>query len=383
MSDAELNAPIWVARPAELRRMVKDLVHQPIIAVDTESNSLFAYREQVCLVQISTPATDYLVDPLTLTDLSELAPVMADPNIEKVFHAGEYDILCLKRDFNFKFANLFDTMLACRILGREVFGLGAILEAEFGVKLDKRYQRANWGQRPLPAAQLHYARMDSHYLVALRDRLRDELIAANRWALAQEDFQRLCDLPVHVNGEEQDNCWRLTRGQAIQPQQAAILHELCAYRDRQAQQADLPLFKVLSNESLLQIALAAPTEPAALAELKVLTPRQFERHAEGLCRAVQRGLQQPPRFRPPSTRPDEAYLERLERLRAWRKMTARLQKVESDVVLPRDVMEEIAAANPANLEQLTSLMVHLPWRLEHFGRQILQVLQGGQDENSL
>lgn len=378
-----MNAPIWVARPAELRRMVKDLAHQPIIAVDTESNSLFAYREQVCLIQISTPDTDYLLDPLTLTDLSELAPIMADPQIEKVFHAGEYDVLCLKRDFDFKFANLFDTMLACRILGREAFGLGAILEAEFGVTLDKRYQRANWGQRPLPQAQLNYARMDSHFLVALRDRLRQELIATKRWALAQEDFQRLCDLPVHVNGDEQDNCWRLTRGQTISPQQAAVLHELCQYRDRQAQIADLPLFKVLSNDTLLQIAQSCPTDTTQMGGLKILTPRQFDRHAEGLCRAVERGLHQPPRHRPASTRPDDAYLERLESLRSWRKQTAQLQNVESDVVLPRDVMEEIAAADPATPEALAKIMAHLPWRLDHFGRSILLVLQGVRDEDSI
>jgi ribonuclease D len=139
------------------------------VAVDTESNSLFAYREQVCLVQFSTTQADFLVDPLALADLTPLAPLFADPKIEKVFHAAEYDLLCLKRDFGFSFANLFDTMLAGRILGRKEIGLGAMLEAFYGVQADKRHQRANWGQRPLPAPLLEYATLDTHYLIPLRD----------------------------------------------------------------------------------------------------------------------------------------------------------------------------------------------------------------------
>ena len=155
--------------------MARDLLSQAQVAVDTESNSLFAYREQVCLVQFSTAEKDYLLDSLALQDLRCLEPLFSSPAIEKVFHAAEYDLICLRRDFGFTFANLFDTMVAARILGRDGVGLGAMLEAEFGLHLDKRYQRANWGERPLKPALLAYARLDSHYLVALRQRLEPAL----------------------------------------------------------------------------------------------------------------------------------------------------------------------------------------------------------------
>ncbi|TLN23565.1 ribonuclease D, partial [bacterium] len=171
MSNGEIKDPIWVDSYPKLNRMVAEISGIPYLAVDTESNSLFAYQEQVCLIQLSTEATDYLIDPLVLSDLSALEPVFADPRTEKIFHAAEYDIICLKRDFGYTFVNLFDTMVAARILGRPAVGLGSVLEAEFGLQLDKRYQRANWGQRPLPAAQKAYARFDSHYLIALRQRM--------------------------------------------------------------------------------------------------------------------------------------------------------------------------------------------------------------------
>ena len=175
MTATKLRTPVLITRFAELTDLVDHLTRQPVVAVDTESNSLYAYREQVCLIQFSTPREDYLVDPLAIRDLSLLGPLFADPKIEKIFHAAEYDLICLERDFEFRFANLFDTMMAARILGREELGLGALLEQEFGVVLDKRYQRANWGQRPLPADLLAYARLDTHYLIQLRQRLHDEL----------------------------------------------------------------------------------------------------------------------------------------------------------------------------------------------------------------
>jgi len=150
MAIEKLPAPVLITRQAALQRLADTLRGEKIIAVDTESNSLYAYQEQVCLIQFTARGIDYLVDPLALDDLSPLAPVFSDPAIEKVFHAAEYDLICLKRDFGYTFNNLFDTMVAARILGRELYGLGAILEEEFGVQVDKRYQRANWGQRPLP-----------------------------------------------------------------------------------------------------------------------------------------------------------------------------------------------------------------------------------------
>jgi ribonuclease D len=150
MSQPGLPPIELVQSPEQLARLASTLRSQPRIAVDTESNSLYAYTERVCLIQISTPKVDYLVDPLALADLSPLRPILANPRIEKVFHAAEYDLLCLKRDFEFHLRRVFDTRIAARTLGWKKTGLGDILQQEFAVTLDKRCQRANWGKRPLP-----------------------------------------------------------------------------------------------------------------------------------------------------------------------------------------------------------------------------------------
>ncbi len=354
--------------------MVDDLSRQWVIAVDTESNSLYAYREQVCLIQFSTGKTDYLVDPLVLSDLSALGPVFANPEIEKVFHAAEYDLICLKRDFGFTFNSLFDTMIASRVLGRAAVGLAAILLEEYGVELDKHYQRANWGARPLTGPMMAYARLDSFYLIPLRHRLKTALEEKARLPLAEEDFRRQCSAPPPA---EPDACnwWRVAAGQEITPRQAAVLAELCQYRDERARAADLPTFKVLSNQLLVQVAQACPANSAELVQATGLNGRQLERHCDGLLQAVKRGLVAPPLRRPTQTRPDEHYLNRLEQLKSWRRRTGMSWGVESDVVLPREVMEAIAQNPPEQPDDLEQLMASVPWRREHFGAEIMRLFR--------
>ena len=367
--------PTAITSRGALQRLVEILCREPIVAVDTESNSLFAYREQVCLIQFSTPAADYLVDPLQLEDLSPLADLFGSPEVEKVFHAAEYDLICLKRDFHFEFANLFDTMLAARILGRQAVGLGAMLEVEFGVKMDKRHQRANWGQRPLPPHLLDYARLDTHYLIPLRDCLRQELLEKDLWQLACEDFTRICLTNCQAPEEKIPLCWRISGAYDLTPQQAAILLELCRYRDRSARALNRPLFKVMNDQTLLAIARTPPRNLNELGLLPGMSQNQIQRHGAQLLEAVRRGLLAKPIQLPRPRRPNEQLLHRLERLRQWRKQAGLKMGVSSDVVLPRDLLYTLAEQNPHAIEELAALMHEVPWRLEHFGDQILEALK--------
>ena len=149
MCASSLTPVVLVADEDGLRRFVRDLAHEPVVAVDTESNSLHAYRERVCLIQFSIPTADYVVDPISLPDLSSVAPLFANPDQQKVLHDAKGDIACLRRDYDFAFANVFDTMIAARTLGWSQVGLAAILDTQFGVTLNKKYQRADWKRRPL------------------------------------------------------------------------------------------------------------------------------------------------------------------------------------------------------------------------------------------
>ncbi|HUV26035.1 MAG TPA: HRDC domain-containing protein [Anaerolineales bacterium] len=374
MEFKSLPKPVMITRVDALSQMVNQLASEAILAVDTESNSLYAYQERVCLIQFSTPQDDFLVDPLALDDLTPLEALFADDKIEKIFHAAEYDLISMKRDFQFRFENLFDTMIAARILGWEQIGLGSILKAEFDVELNKRYQRANWGKRPIPAEMMAYARLDTHYLIPLRFRLKSELMSQNRWPLAEEDFARL----RYVNGRDPHDlpepCWRVRGAYDLAPQQAAVLLELCRYRSQVAKSINRPVFKVISDQTLIAIAEICPRSKGALEKLPELSVNQYQRHGPDLLRAVETGLKAEPVYPPRSPRPDELYLARVEELRNWRKRTAKQAQVKSDVILPRDVLYEIAARDPNGQDELAEVMEQLPWRLEQYGDQILATL---------
>ena len=366
-----LPPPVWVATSTALDSLSRDLLGQPRIAVDTESNSLHAYREQVCLVQFSTPQTDYLVDPLALIDLGPLAPVFADPHIEKIFHAAEYDLVCLHRDFGFTFANIFDTMQAERILGYEKVGLDAALEKYFNVIVNKRFQKADWGERPLAPDLLAYARFDTHYLIPLRDKLRAELEAKGLWTLAGEDFRRAC----WVNGEHAESAepWeRFANRRDLNLRELTILRELAIVRERIAEKLDRPPFKVVTDDKLIAMARAVPKTRKELAETG-LSVKQLDRWGTEILSAVGRGAGAPLVKRRQAQRPDEAVLRRLDALKVWRKKVAAQAGVESDIVLPRPYLVPLAERGGSDLK---SILESSPWRLEQYGEQILKVLGG-------
>jgi ribonuclease D len=372
-----LPKPILVTSPEQLEKMVLRLKGEPIVAVDTESNSLYAYRERVCLIQFSIPEGDYLVDPLALDGLSPLGKIFTSPEIEKVFHAAEYDLLVLKRDFGFKFANLFDTMLAARILGWEKVGLGNLLNVEFGVNLEKRFQKANWGKRPFSQAMLNYARMDTYYLIRLRDILKDELQRTKRLPLALEDFRRLSQIEGNGPTPQPTDIWRMNGSRDLTPNQATILKLLAEYRQGIAERLDKPLFKVIEDRTLVEIAARQPDSNLSLSKIRGMTPGQIRRHGKAILAAVRRGAEAAPTRPPKKFRRDETFVDRLETLRQWRKRAAQEMGVESDVVLPRDIMFEIARKNPADIDGLGEIMASLPWRLERFGRKIQAALADG------
>ena len=186
MSSSDLLPPLLVADEEALGGLIRLLATHPLVAVDTESNSLHAYRERVCVIQFSTPDADYIVDPIRLRDLSGLGPLFANPDQQKIFHAAEYDIVCLKRDYHFEVRNIFDTMSAARTLGWPKVGLADILATHFDVTMNKKYQRADWKRRPLTPEQLDYARLDTHYLLSLREKQLAALTTSGSRAEAQE-----------------------------------------------------------------------------------------------------------------------------------------------------------------------------------------------------
>lgn len=375
MTAEALPPPVWVDDSNKLKRMVDELSAHPRIAVDTESNSLHAFRERVCLVQFSTPQKDYILDPLVFDDLDLLAPLFKNPYIEKIFHAAEYDLVCLKRDYGFEFCNLFDTMQAARILGYEHVGLDNILADKFSIKVDKRHQKADWAARPLTRAQLDYARMDTHFLIPLRAMLETELRENDRWGFASDDFALAC----HVDSpREKTNgaSWkRFSARKDVTPRELTILSELCLCRDAIAERMDRPPFKVIPDSLLLDIAKNPPEKDVDLAGIG-LSPKQIRLWGDQILAATRRGEASPLVKRQQAERPKDAMLKRLDKLKTWRKKAAEQLKVESDIVLPKDFLYELAENPPKDVEALKSVMRESPFRFEKFGGQIYSLIGG-------
>ncbi|MBN1287386.1 MAG: ribonuclease D, partial [Anaerolineae bacterium] len=258
MKQPELPKAILIDTQDALDDLAHVLRNEPLLGIDTESNSLYVYYERVCLIQISTRAQDYLVDPLALDCLGPLAPVMADSRIEKIFHAAAYDIASLKRDFDWTFSNLFDTMEAARILGWRQVGLGNVLEQEFNVEVDKRFQRANWGQRPLPKDRLQYAQMDTHYLPALRDRMAAKLKNSGHWEEALEIFSDIVRAPAAEHSFDPEGFWRIGKSHGIPRDRIAEVRELYLLRDKIARRKNQPPFKIFSDKTLAALVHATP-----------------------------------------------------------------------------------------------------------------------------
>lgn len=373
MSSEALLPPVWVDRQPLFDKMIRDLSVQPRISVDTESNSLHAYREQVCLVQFSTPTTDYILDPFVFNELSALAPMFRNPGQEKIFHAAEYDLICLTRDFGFEFANLFDTMYAARVLGYSLVGLDNMLSEKLGIRVDKRHQKADWGARPLTPAQIDYARLDTHYLFLLRDLLERELAEKGLLELAHEDFARACKVELpreRVNGAS----WRrFSARKDLSLRELTILSELCALRDHIAEHLDRPPFKVLDDDTLLSIARNLPEKDVDLAGIG-LSPKQIRLWGNDILDATRRGSEVPLVNREQIRRPTDAVLKRLEKLKNWRKNTAKEMGVESDIILPKVYLNALAENPPRTLNDLETALADSPWRFHKFGPQILKIL---------
>ncbi len=209
----------------------------------------------------------------------------------------------------------------------------------------------------------------------LRNKLQAGLVASGLQDLAQEDFARMAR--VMPSEESNEDNWRISGCQHLDAMQRAVLYDLWHYRDRFAKKLDQPLFKVFSNQVLLEISTRLPKSKQELQQIKGITNRVADRHAEGLLRTIESGLNSAPIGRKIhySAKPSDAYLQRIDRLRKWRRKLGLQLKVESDVVLPRENLEKIATANPTTMDNLANLMEDVPWRFKHFGTQILEILE--------
>ena len=339
--------PIWADTPDGVHRAASSCAAAGRFALDTEADSLHSYFHKTCLIQVSAASRHTVVDPLPLApaDLDPLWRVVANPALTVVMHGADYDVRILDRDFSARIGRLEDTQIMAQLLGEERTGLAFLLEREFGIELDKRYQRADWGARPLEPELIAYAAADTAFLLPLADRLRERLEALGRWGWAIEDCARLATVRHEETAPGPLDFERIKGARALKGRARDRLHELYCWRDEEARRVDLPPFKVLGNRPLLELAGSPPADPAELARVPGLGPRFTRRWGAEVLRRLhhpraapqrEHGLHTPP--------PSAAERRRLQRLVEVRDGVASGLGLPGGLVCPRAVLQAIAAA---------------------------------------
>ena len=383
--EAETVAPppyTFVTTEAGFHGMLERLTAACRMAIDIEADSLYHYFEKVCLIQISTDSETFILDPLAIGNAAELAPLMRDPAVEKVFHAAGYDTYCLRRDYDFAFANIFDTHIAAQLLGYEFLGLSTLMEGFLGVHHSKQNQRDDWSRRPLDPEQLNYAAMDTHHLLALRDALDAELRLKDRLDWAQEEFEAAASTERREKEFDPEGFRRIKGNRDLSMQDQVVLRALYLFRDEVARKMDVPPFKVLNNSILLDLAQRPPLAPEQLYSRRGVSVRVARKYSGRIVNLIAQArkqdvsvLETPPRNNWKS--PSRAAKLRLEALRLWRNEKAKNLNLQIGVVFPATLLEQVAANPPADLEALAGLPGMRQWRVREFGAELLQLVRNG------
>ncbi len=277
-------APVLVDDEPGVLALAARLAEEPAIALDTESNSFHVYRERVCLIQISTPSGDWLLDPLA-ADPRPLGPVLAGAR-DLVLHGADYDVRCLKREYGFSLPGLFDTMVAARRLGRAELGLAALVERHFGVRLAKAHQRSDWGRRPLTPEQRSYAALDTHFLLPLHDLLAGELRERGLEEDAHREFQRVSAVEPRPKTFDPEGWRRMKGARELDAAGRAVLRALWIAREGRASALDRPPFKVMPEQTMLEVARRKPRSEEELLSIPGVTPVMLRRLGEAALTAV-------------------------------------------------------------------------------------------------
>ncbi len=355
----------WVDSDDALEAWCGRLRREPRIAVDTEANSMFVYHEQICLVQVSTPKDDLLIDALAV-DLAPLGTLLEDPAVLKVMHGADYDVLTFKRNLDIGVETLFDTMIAARVLGWPKCGLASLLEEHFDFKANKAFQRYDWGQRPLSEAALAYARYDTHYLLRLADLQAEALDEGPHRELFDRACLRQCAVVPRPRPFDPDGYWKMKGARDLEEPGRAVLKALFAWREHKAEALDRPPFRVLPEVAMMGLALALPADRRALGEVKGMPKPVMRRDGEELLELIAQA-RETPCAPPQKQRPDRALTDRVEALKGWRKAEAKTVGVEPEIILDRaNLMAVVEAADVSVLGD---------WERARYGDGIAAALQ--------
>lgn len=373
---------VFIDRPERTDGLVRSLSRGGPIALDCEAAGFHRYTDRLCLVQLTaSDGTDYILDPLAMDVGPLLRPVLEDPDVRVLMHGADYDIRLLDRDLGIRLRGLFDTQAAAAMLGASALGLAALLEQHLDVRLEKKYQRADWARRPLPDAMLDYAASDTRHLHELVNRLEPQLEAAGRLDWAQEEF-RVLEQVRFEDDPDQDPVVRVKGARDLPPRTVTALREALAWRDEIARTQDRAPFRVAQDQVLLDVAERRPRSVDDLADLKGMNGRLAREVGHDLVQRLERVDRLPPTdlvAYPPAPRngpgrPPPEVEELADRLRSVRNRRAEALGLDRGMLLPNALLLDIARETPTSRDALLALPGIKRWQVEVLGEELLAVL---------
>jgi len=374
-----VHTPVYLDTSAAVDAFLKSIADARILALDTEGASFHRFVDRIYLLQLSTRERTAIIDPIPIGTPSLLGGLLEDRGVEVVFHDADYDLRLLQQDYRWHVRNIFDTRIAAQLLGIRAFGLAALLERYFGVKLDKKHQRADWSMRPLPQGMLDYAAQDTIHLLELRDKLKHDLEHAGRWDWAREEFS-LLEGTKWGEDDSANAFLRIKGARDLTRRELAVLRELVPWRDAIARQLDRATFRVVGNEQLLDIARQQPATRDALAEIKGMPRALLDSRGNELLDAIKRGLAVPdadlPRF-PKAARwdRDPEFDVRVSALKTVRDEAATRLDLDPGVLCARDRLEAVARKNPKTRDDLETIAELRQWQRTVLGESFLKALE--------
>ncbi len=378
MPPADTDSALYLDKPETVDRFLTDISEVKELALDTEGASFHRFLDRIYLLQISTRDRSAIIDPIPIGSPARLGQLLQSSAVEIVFHDADYDLRLLHQDYGWHVTNIFDTRIASQLLGIKSFGLAALLEQFFEVKLDKKHQRADWSMRPLSPDMLEYAAQDTRYLLQLKDHMKGELERRGRLRWAQEEFARLEGTRWEAE-ESMEGFLRLKGARDLTRRELAVLREVANWRDTVAAQLDRATFRVMGNEALFELARRAPRSVSELSAIKGMPKGMIERASGDIVAAVRRGVEAPeaelPKF-PKGQRwnKDRDFDDRVARLKAVRDAAATRLELDPGVLCSRERLENVARSGAKSVEELAAVPDLRRWQIEEMGEGFIRAL---------
>ena len=379
MPPATADGALYLDKIPEVDRFLSEISDEKELALDTEGASFHRFLDRIYLLQISTRKHSAIIDPLPIGSPAKLGQLLQSKAVEVVFHDADYDLRLLHQDYGWHVTNIFDTRVASQLLGIKSFGLAALLDQYFDVKLDKKHQRADWSMRPLTADMLEYAAQDTRYLLQLKDQMQGELERRGRLHWAQEEFARLEGTRWEVE-ESMEGFLRLKGARDLSRRELAVLREIANWRDTVAAQLDRATFRVMGNEALFEIARRAPKNTTELGAIKGMPKGMIERAGADIISAIRRGMEAPeaelPKF-PKGQRwnKDRDFDDKVARLKLVRDAAATRLDLDPGVLCSRERLENVARSGAKTIEDLAAVPDLRRWQIEEMGEGFVRALQ--------